>query len=150
MRMMKYFRDVHLVEIKGASILDIGAKNYSKNSFAYRSLFELDYEYTGMDIEAGRNVDIVGYENINQVYDVVITEQTIEHVCRPWEWLKNLTQYYTKYICVIAPHTWREHRYPLDTYRYFPDGMRDLFNYAGIEELEISMDKADTIGIGTK
>ena len=74
----------------------------------------------------------------------------MEHVSRPWEWLKNLTNYFTKYICIIAPWQWREHRYPIDTYRYLPDGMRDLFDYADIKVIEIIKDKTDVVGIGEK
>lgn len=103
-----------------------------------------------MDIVPGRNVDIVGYENITDVYDVLISGQVMEHIKRPWEWLREIKQYFTRYICIIAPNTAHEHRYPLDTYRYFPDGMRDLFEYAEITELEIFKDAGDTIGIGAK
>ena len=104
-----------------------------------------------MDIVEGRNVDFSEYEYLgNKIFDVVISGQTMEHVLHPWDWLKNLSKYFTKYICIIAPHTWEEHRYPYDTYRYMPDGMRDLFNYVGITEVEIIKDKKDTMGIGTK
>lgn len=144
MKLMWYFRDKYLDGSE--EVLDVGSKKI-KNNETYRLLFP---NYTGMDIEPGPNVDIVGYENIPQKFDVVISGQCMEHVNRPWEWLKNLVQYYTQYICIIAPNTAKQHRYPIDTYRYFPDGMRDLFNYAGIKELEIFKSKKDTIGIGAK
>jgi hypothetical protein len=51
-------------------------------------------------------------------------------------------------VCIIAPHTWPEHKHPIDTYRYYPDGMRDLFDYAGIEETHIYKNENDTVGIG--
>jgi hypothetical protein len=100
-----------------------------------------------MDVEPGRNVDIVGYEGLG-VYDVVISGQVMEHVPHPWEWLTDLAKLYRRYICIIAPNTWPEHRWPLDTYRYYPDGMRALFEYAGIPEVEIRRAGFDTIGIG--
>ena len=74
----------------------------------------------------------------------------MEHVKRPWDWLKSLKKYYRTYICIIAPNTWIEHKSPYDTYRYFPDGMRDLFEYADIKEIEIFKDGNDTVGIGGK
>jgi len=149
MKLMRYFKYKYL-EDQAATVLDIGSRRVKRGHQTYSRIFKPPYKYTGMDIEPGRNVDIVGYENIIGVYDVVVSGQVMEHVNRPWDWLKHLTKYFTKYICIIAPNTLREHKYPLDTYRYFPDGMRDLFNYAKIIELEIFKDGDDTIGIGAK
>lgn len=151
MHLMKYFRDKYLADMHGATILDVGAMivKPKKSMLSYRNLFGEDFSYSGMDIEPGVNVDIVGHDSIIEKYDVVISGQAMEHLCRPWDWLKQLSDYFIKYICIIAPNTWKEHKWPLDTYRYFPDGMRDLFDYAGIKELEIFKKGVDTIGIGT-
>ena len=146
MRLMADFRDRYLGGLKGCTVLDVGAMQVQGDRKSYRQLFG-DYRYTGMDIAPGKNVDIVGYDGLG-MYDVVISGQVMEHVCRPWEWLKLLASLYRDYICIIAPNTWKEHRYPLDTYRYFPDGMRDLFDYAGITPVEIRAVGHDTIGIG--
>lgn len=149
--LMEEFRDKYLADMKGATILDVGSMYVgSGNTHTYRELFESDFKYTGMDLEPGPNVDIVGYKNIQGVYDVVISGQVMEHVKHPWDWLKLLTQYFGAYICIIVPNAHKEHRHPLDTYRYFPDGMRDLFEYAGIKEVEIYISEKDTVGIGTK
>jgi len=148
MMLMTYFRDRYLLNMMGCSILDVGSMRVIKQKESYRDLFG-KYNYVGMDIAPGPNVDIVGYENIKDVYDVVISGQTMEHVKRPWDWLKVLTLYFKKYICIIAPNKIKEHRYPIDTYRYFPDGMRDLFDYAEIAAIEIFRAGNDTIGIGT-
>ncbi|GAG98993.1 unnamed protein product, partial [marine sediment metagenome] len=92
----------------------------------------------------------VGYEDIPSFkFDVVISGQTIEHVKQPWEWVKSLTRYYRKYICIIAPNTCEEHKYPIDTFRFLPDGIRELFEWAEIKPLEIFANGKDTIGIGT-
>ncbi len=150
MKLMTDFRDKYLQDMKGCSILDIGAMQVIRQYHSYREIFEPEYTYIGMDIVRGRNVGIVGYKNITEEYDVVISGQVMEHVNRPWEWIKSLRPYFKKYICIIAPNTIKEHRYPIDTYRYFPDGMRDLFNYAGIEVVKIFKSDKDTVGIGTK
>lgn len=145
------FRDKYLSDIKGATVLDVGSRYVkSANRHTYREIFEPDFNYTGFDIAPGDNVDIVGYENIKNVYDVIVSGQVMEHVKRPWEWLESLKQYFKTYICVIAPHTHKAHRHPLDTYRYFPDGMRDLFEYARVREVEIYIFGNDTVGIGGK
>ena len=148
---MQRFKDDYLFDMKGSTVLDIGSMHIMKvKKQTYRNIFEPDFNYTGMDIEPGKNVDIVGYKNIKDIYDVVISGQAMEHIKRPWEWLKSIEQYFKTYICIIVPNTHKEHRHPLDTYRYFPDGMRDLFEYAGIEAVEIYIDGNDTIGIGGK
>lgn len=38
----------------------------------------------------------------------------------------------------------------MGTYRYFPNGMRDLFEDAEIKPIEVFKSKDDTIGIGEK
>ena len=136
--------------MKRGSVLDVGSMNvFPDVQYSYKYIFEDDFRYTGMDIKPGNNVDIVGFEELEgRTFDIVISGQTIEHVKHPWDWLKNLVQYSDKYICIIAPHTFKEHRFPIDTYRYLPDGMRDLFDYAGIKEVEILKNKIDTMGIG--
>jgi hypothetical protein len=146
MRLMVGFRDRYLCEMRGCSVLDVGSRRVGSQD-CYRRLFAA-YQYTGMDIVSGDNVDVVGYGDLG-IYDVVISGQVMEHVTRPWEWLKRLSGLFTRYICIIAPNTWHEHRYPIDTYRYWPDGMRDLFEYAGIAPVEVWAEERDTIGIGT-
>lgn len=146
--MMRYFRDRYLSEMRGCTVLDVGARS-SKRQRTYRRLFS-GYSYFGMDVIPGRNVDIVGFENVAGVFDVVISGQAMEHVRRPWEWLTRLRTYFSTFICIIAPNTWKEHRHPIDTYRYFPDGMRDLFDYAGIVAVEIRRSGQDTLGVGTQ
>jgi hypothetical protein len=147
MKLMAQFRDKYLADLEGCTILDVGAAIVAGQQQSYRELFER-YHYVGMDIEPGPNVDIVGYEGLADAYDVVISGQAMEHVPRPWEWLTNLAQFYRRYICIIAPAMWPEHRFPLDTYRYYPDGMRALFEYADIVPLEVRRAGFDTIGIG--
>ena len=148
MLLMSDFRDRYLAEMRGCSVLDVGARMSKKQSYSYRDLFG-DYAYTAMDIVAGQNVDIVGYDGLG-VYDVVISGQVMEHVARPWEWMAQLRAHFRRYICIVAPNTWKEHAYPLDCYRFFPDGMRALFEYAGIAVVETRRVGVDTIGIGEK
>lgn len=129
-------------------ILDVGALDVNGS---YRELFQYDnWLYDGMDVVPGNNVDIVGYDKIIDLYDVIISGQTMEHVKRPWDWLKNLTRYGVPraYISIIAPHEWEEHNFPIDCYRFLRAGMVGLFEYAGIEVIECYQKDRDTIGIG--
>jgi len=149
---MLYFKYNYLQNMEGCSVLDVGSRIVVKGHNSYRKIFEPEFNYVGMDVEHGENVDIVGFEALKKYpkFKVLISGQTMEHVNRPWEWLKSLVPFFSDYICIIAPWSLHEHRYPIDTYRYMPDGMRDLFDYAGIKEIQIFKSRKDTIGIGTK
>jgi hypothetical protein len=145
LQIMEAFRGKYLADMRGCTVLDVGSQCIRRQP-TYRPLF-VDYCYVGMDVVAGPNVDIVGYDTLS-LYDVVISGQVMEHVARPWEWLPSLTRYFRKFICIVVPNTHQEHRYPIDCYRYFPDGMRALFEFAKIKELEIRQVGLDTVGIG--
>lgn len=149
MKLMAEFRDRYLADMKGCTVLDVGATVVPGQTMSYRDLFG-DYEYIGMDVSPGNNVDVVGYENLVGVYDVVISGQVLEHVERPWEWIGQLAKLFRYYICIIAPNTHPLHRYPIDCWRVFPDGMRALFEYAGIHPVEVRKAGKDTIGVGKK
>jgi len=38
--------------------------------------------------------------------------------------------------CIIAPSGGPEHKYPVDCWRFFPDGLRALAHYVDLEVLE--------------
>jgi hypothetical protein len=145
MKLMQYFKNKHTWQ--NCSVLDIGACQVKGQKDTYRSLFD-DCQYTGMDIVSGPNVDIVGWKSIYFRYDFVICGQVLEHVEYPWEFLTNLKKYFKHMICIIVPNTLHEHRYPIDCYRFFPDGMRALFKYAHIKEIEILKRGKDTFAVG--
>lgn len=147
MLLMADFRDRYLGKLKGYTVLDVGARQ-DPTQDSYRDLFT-GYRYTGMDIVSGLNVDIVGYRGLTERYGIVISGQVMEHVRYPWEWLTRLAGLFTDYICIIAPNQWPEHRYPRDCYRFLPDGMTALFEYAHIHPVEVRAVGCDTIGIGT-
>ncbi len=136
-------------------ILDVGAMN--KNG-CYKTLFDLRYcDYKGMDMEAGSNVDIICSEPYDwkeiasDSFDVVISGQCMEHVAKPWEWIKEVVRVAkpNALICIIAPWQWVPHYHPLDCWRVLPDGMKGLFESVGIKMLECDMRGNDCYGIGT-
>lgn len=63
----------------GTSILDCGSLDINGNN---RYLFEWDYNYTGIDVGGGNNVDIVESAHLfhpDREYDVVISTEMLEH-----------------------------------------------------------------------
>lgn len=119
-------------------VLDVGSHaGEDYENVGYRAIFARNenWIYEGMDLRRGNNVDIVVSEPYrwdeikDQTYDLVISGQVMEHLEAPWLWVKEVER-----VCkpggrcvVIAPFVWHQHRYPVDCYRYLPDGMRYLF-----------------------
>jgi len=128
--LMQYFVEKYLNKNKKMDILDVGS--YDVNG-TYKSLFQnLNWNYSGLDIISGPNVDIVSlssYEfGVEKQYDVVVSGNCLEHVEAPWKWIKEVENV-TKdggIVCIITPFSAGEHRYPVDCWRILPDGYRYL------------------------
>jgi SAM-dependent methyltransferase len=123
------------------TVLDVGS--YDVNG-TYRPLFDQQkFVYTGLDMEKGPNVDIVlkspyDWDNIEtDSFDVVISGQAFEHIEFFWKTMEEMTRVLKKdgLLCLIAPNGFIEHRYPVDCYRFFTDGMIALARYVSIEPL---------------
>ncbi len=140
------------------AIADVGS--YDVNG-TYRPLFANElWTYTGFDVAAGPNVDVVvesperwGLRSENLAkFDVVISGQTLEHVRRPWVWIKQVAELCRPggLIWICAPNTWVYHEYPIDCWRIWPDGMRALFDEAGLTEVACGCLGDDTFGIARR
>ena len=127
------------------TILDVGS--YDVNA-SYRPLFNKSgWMYQGVDIAAGPNVDVV----LNSVYDfpfeknsidVIVSGQTFEHVEFFWLTWQEMVRILKPggHIILIAPSRGQEHRYPVDCWRFYPDGFRALGKLGGLEVLEVHTD----------
>lgn len=124
-------------------ILDIGSQDINGS---YKPLFENpNWEYTGCDIVEGRNVDIVlkNMYNWSEIesdsYDVLVCGQVFEHVEYFWVTIMEIARIIKEngLCCIIAPSAGIEHRYPVDCWRYYPDGFRAMAKYAGLEVLDV-------------
>lgn len=133
----------------GSSVLDVGSRNVNGS---FRELFP-DTLYTGIDIEAGDNVDLVvkeyEYPFADNYFDVIISGSTLEHVRKPWLWIKEVARILKPggKLCVIAPYAHPYHAHPVDCWRIFPDGMRTLFDEAGLTTLHCEMNDGGNLGI---
>lgn len=117
-------------------VLDAGSLDVNGS---YRELIEgKGWEYVGLDVRDGKNVDVVSEDPFrfpfeDNAFDVVISGSTMEHVTRPWLWLPELVRVVRVggLLAIVTHWSFEEHRYPLDCYRYLPDGMRELFDLTG-------------------
>lgn len=155
MKLMLAFREKYLDVLgKPLSVLDVGAMH--KNG-SYKELFK-DYRYVGMDVEEGKNVDVVcpklyhWDEIVDGSFDAVISGQCLEHVPMPWRWIQEVNRVVKKggIIIILAPWQWKPHYYPVDCWRWLPDGATGLFEDFGFEMLETGMSDNDTYAIGRK
>lgn len=122
--------------VPGLSVLDVGSRDVNGT---FRPLCaRLGLIYTGLDIEAGPNVDVVApspydYPFETGTFDVVLSGSTMEHVAEIWRWIPELVRVLkTGGLLAITTHTaWELHRYPMDYWRIMPDGMALLFDLTG-------------------
>lgn len=124
-------------------ILDIGSQDVNGS---YKPLFENPlWKYHGLDTAAGKNVDIIVKDNYkwNEIsdssFDVVISGQAFEHIEYPWLTMQEISRVLKKdgLICIIAPSSGPEHKYPLDCWRIYPDGFKALAKWAKLEPLSV-------------
>ena len=124
------------------TILDLGSQDINGT---YRPLFsEPGWRYIGVDMAAGNNVDVVladpycWRELEPESADVLISGQTFEHTEYFWLTMEQIARVLkvNGICCIIAPSAGPEHRYPVDCWRMYPDGLRAVARYAGLETVE--------------
>jgi SAM-dependent methyltransferase len=141
---MKLFVDTYLSARKSEPlrILDLGSMEYGPT---YRQFFQEEpWTYIGLDIAPGKNVDLVledGYhwkEVKNESADIIISGQAFEHIEYFWLTMSEIAKALKPggLCCIIAPSGGPEHRYPVDCWRIYPDGLRAMAKYAGLDVLE--------------
>ena len=145
---MRHMRDLfarYLDPMQALKIADIGS--YDVNG-SYRDLIDdARWRYTGVDLEPGPNVDLVMTSPYNLPFatgsvDVLLSGQALEHMDFFWvSWLEMIRVVKPGgLILMIAPSRGPEHRYPVDCWRFYPDGFDALARWGGAESLEISTD----------
>lgn len=67
-------------------------------------------------------------------FDIVVSGQVIEHVRKPWIWMKELARVCAPggVVVTVNPVSWPYHEAPVDCWRIYPEGMRALCEEAGL------------------
>ena len=142
---------------KTLSVLDIGSHDIHGN-YNYRSIFtDKGHSYTGADLEAGENVDVI-MEQYNlpfndNSFDIVISGQTMEHVEDLHKFIIEAVRVLkvNGLMCMVAPTSFPYHAHPIDCWRFFPDGMAFLMrDIAKLEVVESKIRIGDCVGIARK
>lgn len=124
-------------------IVDLGSANIGGT---YRDYFNSPcWKYMGVDLAPGPNIDIILSNPYNwrelrsHCADVFISGQTFEHIEFFWLTMLEIARVLKPggLCCIIAPSTGPIHRYPVDCWRFYPDGFAALARYADLEIVEI-------------
>lgn len=155
---MDQFIKTYLDKNNDYRILDIGSQDVrNDDAYTYKALLrnedgQGEWSYIGCDMVPGKNVDVV----LESVYhwsrfrtesiDCVISGQALEHIEFFWLTFLEIFRVLKQggVCCIIVPSAGPEHKYPLDCYRYYPDGLKALCKYVGFDVIETYMqwDKA--------
>jgi SAM-dependent methyltransferase len=145
---MRRFVEKYLDRNDSCRILDVGSQEVpGEVNGSYRQLFsngENRWKYTGADMVKRRNVNIVlknpyDWKEIpSRSFDAVVCGQMFEHAEYFWLTILEIRRVLKPngLCCVIAPSGGAEHRFPMDCYRFYPDGMCATARFAGLEVLE--------------
>ncbi len=124
------------IHLPSAAVLDVGSLDVNGT---YRPLVEgRGWAYTGLDIQPGRNVDVVSepyhFPFEDERFDVVISGSTLEHVEHPWRWMPEAARVLKPdgWLVVITHWSFPLHEYPVDCFRFMPHGMKMLLDEARV------------------
>ena len=141
---MLRFKSEFLSDQDKLSIYDLGSQDVNGS---YKPIFTHEnWSYTGLDMASGANVDIVlekpySWQEIrSSSVDVLVSGQAFEHI--EFFWISMLEVFRVLrpggLCCLVAPSAGQEHRYPVDCWRFYPDGFSALAKFAQMDVLQIS------------
>lgn len=143
------------LEVESAVVLDVGSLDINGT---YRPIVESrGWRYVGLDLQSGRNVDVVTshpyeYPFDDGAFDVVISGSTMEHVPALWLWMPELHRILKDggWLAMCTVMVWGEHRHPVDCWRVLPDGMEFLLSWAGFQRPQIRTSAETILGLAYK
>jgi SAM-dependent methyltransferase len=119
------------------TVLEIGPDGFPSN---YRRLVnDPTLDWRTIDIYDDprltyRATDQYTFPIPDDTFDVVLSGQVIEHVRKTWVWLKEVARVCKPggLVITVNPVTWGYHEAPIDCWRIYPEGMKTLYDDAGL------------------
>ena len=138
-RFIKTYRE-NFKKDQPLEVLDIGSQSLNKNWVTIKSLLKdsnLQFNYTGADLEKGLNVDIILRDiySFNEIvsgkYDLVTATSVFEHIEFFWlTYLEILRVLKPQGILYLnTPSNGDFHRWPVDCWRFYPDSGNALVKW---------------------
>ncbi len=151
-------RRFRLVRERTICVLDVGSMSVNRSyPHTYREHMPPAWIYRGCDIAPGKNVDLVQADPyilpaVDGEFDMVISGQCLEHVRYPFKLVAEMARVMKSggAIILTAPWNQREHRYPKDYWRIFPDAMHAMMEDAGLHCIEAYTRENDCWALGVK
>jgi SAM-dependent methyltransferase len=145
---MAAFVSTYLTEFRNEplTILDVGSQVVADQPLSYKPLFDAPaWTYTGLDVEAGLNVDVVPAHDYQwdelaaDTFDVVVSGQAFEHIPFFWATAFEIGRVLRPggVAVITAPGRGPQHRYPVDCWRFHDDGFQAVADYLGFEVLDV-------------
>ena len=130
----KFVAEVQL--LSPGKVLEIGAR--ARSGTTYRSFIPPHLEYTGLDIVAGPNVDIVGDAHdlpgslADASFELVFSIAVFEHLAMPWKAVLSINRVLADggLVFVGTHQTFPVHEAPWDFWRFSDRAWHSLFNRA--------------------
>ena len=128
------------------TILDVGSQIVVNQPLSYKPLFDAPtWNYTGLDVEAGVNVDVVPADPYRwdelaaDTFDIVVSGQAFEHIPYFWATAFEIGRVMRPggLAVIIAPGRGPQHRFPVDCWRFHDDGFQAVADYLGFEVLDV-------------
>jgi SAM-dependent methyltransferase len=107
------------IETNNKRIITFGGDSIIRHFFDNSTTFKSNYpEY-----------DLINLSNVKEKYDVVIADQVLEHVKKPWLVAKELHSILNKngIIIITTVFMYKKHNHPGDYFRFTTDGLEILF-----------------------
>jgi SAM-dependent methyltransferase len=134
-------------------VLDFGSGTSPKQTLTHRELLrEYDCDYTGVDVRAGNNIDVVMEKPYriplkSRSFDIVLSGQVFEHVPFFWASLLEIARVMKPgaHFFMTVPSRGHVHS-TYDCWRVYPDGLRAMAAWSRLRLREGSTDFPPTIG----
>jgi SAM-dependent methyltransferase len=139
------------------SVLDVGSAVVADGHMSNREAFSNPHwAYTGLDIEPGPNVDLVVAEPYDwrevadASFDLITCSQVFEHTEFFWITILEIGRVLKTggVAFIVAPGSGPLHRYPVDCWRFYDDGMPALAKWADLDVLDARVQWRPVYGKG--
>jgi SAM-dependent methyltransferase len=124
----------------GMKVLEIGPDKIPTTLQEISHKPGIEWDVLGLESSPGLQVVALNeyeYPIADGHYDVVLAANVLEHVRKPWIWMRELVRVVRPggLIVTVNPVSWPYHEAPIDCWRVFPEGMQALLDDAGLQKV---------------
>jgi SAM-dependent methyltransferase len=146
---LEHFQDADKVlEVGAAGFPSEYSKAVNNNSLEWHTL-DIGSGFNNASCQNPLHIlsqDEYHYPLEDNIFDIVLAGNVIEHVRDIWKWMDELTRITKKggKVIIICPISWVFHEAPVDCWRIYPEGMKSLMLKSG---LTVLLSKFETLEV---